>query len=100
MRTVAYPHPGEILSEEFLIPMGITRYRLAKEIGVQQRRIDEIVKGERAMTADTGLRLSKFFRMSDGFWVGLQADYDAAIARDELAGALKAIKPWTALASE
>jgi addiction module HigA family antidote len=61
MRKVPYPHPGEILLEEFLKPMGITQYRLAKEIGVPQRRIGEIVAGARAVTADTGLRLSRFF---------------------------------------
>lgn len=94
MRKVAYPHPGEILMEEFLKPMGITQYRLAKEIGVPQRRIGEIVAGKRAVTPDTGLRLSRFFGMSDGFWIGLQMDYDAAKARDELAPTLKKIKPW------
>lgn len=80
MRKIPYPHPGEILLEEFLKPMGITQYRLAKEIGVPQRRIGEIVAGKRAVTADTGLRLSRFFGISDGFWVGLQTDFDAAVA--------------------
>ena len=70
-REVPYPAPGEILLEEFLKPMGITQYRLAKEIGVSQRRIGEIVAGKRAVTADTGLCLSRFFGTSDGFWVGL-----------------------------
>lgn len=94
MRKVPYPHPGEILLEEFLKPMGITQYRLAKEIGVSQRRIGEIVSGARAVSADTGLRLSKFFGMSDGFWIGLQMDYDAARVRKTLAGTLATIKPW------
>ncbi len=94
MRKVPYPHPGEILLEEFLKPMGITQYRLAKEIGVSQRRIGEIVAGHRAVTADTGLRLSKFFDLSEGFWIGLQMDYDAAKAKDSLAGALGKITPW------
>lgn len=94
MRKVAYPHPGEILLEEFLKPMGITQYRLAKEIGVPQRRIGEIVAGARAVTADTGLRLSRFFGMSDSFWIGLQMDYDAAKAHDALAKTLQKIKPW------
>ncbi len=94
MRTVPYPHPGEILLEEFLKPMGITQYRLAKEIGVPQRRIGEIVTGQRGVTADTGLRLSRFFGMSDGFWIGLQTDHDAAVAKDALAGTLAAITPW------
>lgn len=94
MRTVPYPHPGEILLEEFLKPMGITQYRLAKEIGVPQRRIGEIVTGQRGVTADTSLRLSRFFGMSDGFWIGLQTDHDAAVAKDALAGTLAAITPW------
>jgi addiction module HigA family antidote len=94
MRKVSYPHPGEILLEEFLKPMGITQYRLAKEIDVPQRRISEIVAGNRSVTADTGLRLSKFFGMSDGFWIGLQMDYDAAIAKDSLNQTLAKIKPW------
>ncbi len=94
MRKVPYPHPGEILLEEFLKPMGITQYRLAKEIGVSQRRIGEIVAGARAVTPDTGLRLSRFFAMSEGFWIGLQLDYDAAKAKDSLAGTLVKIKPW------
>ena len=95
MRKVPYPHPGEILLKEFLKPMGITQYRLAKEIGVPQRRIGEIVAGARAITADTGLRLSRFFGMSEDFWIGLQMDYDAAKAKDSLAKTLAKIKPWT-----
>ena len=95
MRKVPYPHPGEILLEEFLKPMGVTQYRLAKEIGVPQRRIGEIVAGGRAVTPDTGLRLSRFFGMSEGFWIGLQMDYDAAKAKDVLAKTLARIKPWT-----
>lgn len=94
MRKVPYPHPGEILLEEFLKPMGITQYRLAKEIGVSQRRIGEIVAGRRAVTSDTGLRLSRFFGMSDGFWTGLQVDYDAATTKDAIAKTLAKIKPW------
>jgi addiction module HigA family antidote len=94
MRKVPYPHPGEILMEEFLKPMGITQYRLAKEIGVQQRRIGEIVAGKRGVTADTGLRLSRFFAVSDGFWIGLQTDYDAAQAKDSLSKTLNKITPW------
>src|SRR5688572_14236520 len=94
MRKVPYPHPGEILVEEFLKPMGITQYRLAKEIGVPQRRIGEIVAGTRAVTADTGLRLSRFFGMSEGFWIGLQLDYDAARAKESLAKTLAKIRPW------
>jgi antitoxin HigA-1 len=96
MRKVPYPHPGEILLEEFLKPPGITQYRLAKEIGVSQRRIGEIVAGVRSITADTGLRLSRFFGMSDGFWIGLQLDYDAAKTKNALAKVLAKIKPWAA----
>ena len=95
MRKVPYPHPGEILLEEFLKPMGITQYRLAKEIGVPQRRIGEVVAGTRSVTPDTGLRLSKFFGMSDDFWTGLQMDFDAAKARDSLGTVLAKIRPWT-----
>ena len=90
-REIPYPTPGEILLEEFLKPMGITQYRLAKEIGVSQRRIGEIIAGKRAVTADTGLRLSCFFGTSDGFWVGLQTDYDTAKAKDALSDVLSRI---------
>jgi len=94
MRKVPYPHPGEILLEEFLKPLGITQYRLAREIGVPQRRIGEIVAGTRSVTAYTGLRLSKFFGMSDDFWIRLQMDYDAANAKAALEKTLAMIKPW------
>ena len=94
MRKVPYPHPGEILLEEFLKPMDITQYRLAKEIGVPQRRIGEIVAGTRSVIPDTGLRLSRFFGMSEDFWTGLQMDYDAAKAKDALESILSEIKPW------
>jgi antitoxin HigA-1 len=93
-REIPYPHPGEILLEEFLKPMGITQYRLAKEIGVAQRRIGEVVAGTRAVSTDTGLRLSRFFGMSDDFWVGLQMDFDAAKVKDEMAELLANIQPW------
>jgi addiction module HigA family antidote len=95
-REIPYPTPGDILRHEFLEPMGVTQYRLAKAIGVQQRRIGEILAGRRAITADTGLRLSRFFGMSDGFWTGLQLDYDMAVARDQLAETLDQIKPLSA----
>ena len=90
-REIPYPTPGEILLEEFLKPMGITQYRLAKEIGVSQRRISEIIAGKRSITADTGLRLSRFFGTSDGFWVGLQTDYDTARVKDTLSDVLSRI---------
>ena len=74
--------------------MGITQYRLAKEIGVPQRRIGEIIAGRRAITTDTGLRLSRFFGLSDGFWERLQIDYDLAVHRDKMAETLNKIKPY------
>jgi len=93
MREVPYPHPGSILLHEFLQPLGISQYRLAKSIGVPQRRIGEIVAGKRSITVDTGLRLSHFFGMSEAFWCGLQLDHDAAVAKDTLATALAQIQP-------
>ncbi|GAB6139578.1 HigA family addiction module antitoxin [Methylosoma difficile] len=93
MRTIPYPTPGEILLEEFLKPMAITQYRLAKDIGVPQRRIGEIIAGKRGITADTGLRLSRYFGVSESFWTGLQDDYDRAIAKDQLHEVLLLIKP-------
>lgn len=92
MRSIPYPHPGEILQEEFLTPFGMTQYRLAKSIDVKQTRISEIVAGRRAITADTALRLAKFFGTSEGFWMNLQTSYDIARARDELADTLAQIK--------
>lgn len=95
-RQAPYPMPGEILLEEFLKPMGLTQYRLAKEIGVPQRRIGEIIAGKRAITTNTGLRLSRFFGLSDGFWERLQIDYDLATAKHEMAETLNKIKPYAA----
>ncbi|MEZ5608299.1 MAG: HigA family addiction module antitoxin [Burkholderiaceae bacterium] len=89
---VPWPHPGEILLHEFLEPMGLTQCRLAKEIGVPQRRIGEIVAGTRSITVDTGLRLSRFFGTSDEFWAGLQLDYDAAVAKEKMADVLGQIR--------
>jgi addiction module HigA family antidote len=94
MRTVAYPHPGEILAEEFLKPMGISRYRLARELGIPATRVGDIVAGKRAITADTGLRLSRFFGMSEAFWMGLQDDFDLANVKDRIEADLDAITPW------
>jgi addiction module HigA family antidote len=96
MRKIPYPTRGEILLEEFLKPMGISAYRLAKDIGVPQIRIGQIIAGKRAITVDTGLRLSKYFGLNDAFWTGLQLDHDAAVAKDALAGALAKIKPLKA----
>ena len=86
--------PGEMLLEEFLKPMELTQYRLAKEISVPQRRIGEIVSGKRSITADTDLRLCRFFGLSDGWWLRLQADYDTELAKEALAKTLAKIKPW------
>lgn len=82
-------HPGEILLEEFLEPMEITQYRLAKDIGVPARRINEIVLGKRRITADTALRLSRYFGLSERFWMNLQARYDLEVEKDRLAGRLE-----------
>ena len=87
--------PGEMLLEEFLKPMALTQYRLAKEINVSQRRIGEIVSGKRAITADTDLRLCRFFGLSDGWWLRLLADYDTELAKGALAKTLAKIKPWS-----
>lgn len=87
--------PGELLREEFLLPMGITQYRLAKEIGVPAQRIGEIVAGRRAITADTDLRLCRFFGLSNGYWLRAQAAYDTEIAEEALADQLTHIKPWS-----
>ena len=77
-------HPGEILQEEFLRPMSISQYRLAKDISVPPRRINEIVHGKRAITADTALRLARYFGMSERFWLNLQSRYDLETAKDKL----------------
>ncbi len=82
-------HPGEILLEEFLRPLAISQYRLAKDINVHPRRINEIVHGKRAITADTALRLARYFGMSERFWLNLQARYDLEVEKDHLAGRLE-----------
>ncbi len=86
--------PGELLREEFLEPMGLSQYRLAKEIGVPPQRIGEIVAGKRAITADTDLRLCRFFGLSNGYWLRAQAAYDTEVAEEVLSQTLKKIKPW------
>ena len=86
--------PGELLKEEFLLPMGLSQYRLAKEIGVPAQRIGAIVAGKRAITADTDLRLCRFFGLSDGYWLRAQAAHDLESARPALTQALKSIRPW------
>ncbi len=86
--------PGDLLREEFLVPMGITQYRLAKEIGVPAQRIGEIVAGKRAITADTDLRLCRFFGLSNGYWLRSQAAHDTEVAERSLGRKLAKIKPW------
>jgi addiction module HigA family antidote len=90
------PSPGEILAEEFLKPMGLSQTALARAIGVPPRRINEIVLGKRTVTADTDLRLARYFRMSDGFFLGLQTDHDLMQRRREIGDQLKAIRPRAA----
>lgn len=87
-RKLAPIHPGEILQEEFLKPLGVSQYRLAKDISVPPRRINEIVHGKRAVTADTALRLARYFGTTDRFWLNLQTHYDLEIERDRLGSRL------------
>ena len=82
-------HPGEILLEDFLRPMSISQYRLANDIGVHPRRINEIVHGKRSISADTALRLSRYFGLSERFWLNLQARYDLEVEKDRLQGRLE-----------
>jgi len=95
MEKLAPVTPGELLLEEFLIPMRISRYRLAKEIGVPPQRIGDIVAGKRAVTADTDLRLCRFFGLSNGYWLRAQVAHDTEVAEEELAETLAKIKPWS-----
>jgi addiction module HigA family antidote len=90
------PHPGEILLEEFLKPMGLSQNAVARAVHVPPRRINEIVLGKRAMSADTDLRLARYFGMSEGFFLGLQADYDLMQRRREIEGDLSTIEPRAA----
>ncbi len=99
MATLKPVTPGELLLEEFLIPMELTQYRVAKEIGVPAQRIGEIVAGKRAITADTDLRLCRFFGLSNGYWLRAQAAYDTEVAAKQLADALRRIKPWVGTAA-
>ncbi len=89
--------PGELLREEFLVPMGLSQYRLAKEIGVPAQRISEIVAGKRSITADTDLRLCRFFSLSNGYWLRAQVAYDTEVAEEALAKTLAKIEPWKGL---
>ena len=88
-RKLSPVHPGEVLLEEFLTPLGLTQYRLSKSLSVPARRINEIVHGTRAITADTALRLARFFGISERFWLNLQATYDLDVERDRLGARLE-----------
>jgi addiction module HigA family antidote len=92
--------PGEILLEEFLKPMGLSQYRLAKEIAVPAQRISDIVAGKRAITADTDLRLCKFFGLSNGYWLRAQAAHDTEVAERKLGPMLRKIKPWATVVTQ
>jgi addiction module HigA family antidote len=90
-------HPGEVLSEEFLLPLGISQYRLAKDTSVPPRRINEIVRGTRSITADTALRLARYFGMSERFWINLQSRYDLELEKDRLGNRLvREVKTFSA----
>lgn len=93
MTTIAPIHPGEILYEEYLQPLDITQHRLATAIGVPPRRINEIVHGKRRITADTALRLSRYFGTTDRFWLNLQTRYDLETEKDRLGATLNDIRP-------
>jgi addiction module HigA family antidote len=90
------PHPGEILAEEFIRPLGLSQNALARSLHVPPRRINELVHGKRAVTADTDLRLARYFGMSEGFFLGLQTDYDLMERKREIAAELEAIQPRAA----
>ena len=87
--------PGELLLEEFLKPMGLSQYRLAKEIGVPAQRISEIISGKRSITADTDLRLCKFFGLSNGYWLRAQVAHDTEVAERQMGDLLRKIRPYT-----
>jgi addiction module HigA family antidote len=93
MATIAPIHPGEILLEDFLIPLEVTQHHLAVSIGVPPRRINEIVHGKRRVTADTALRLARYFGTTDRFWLNLQTRYDLEIEKDHLGATLEKIHP-------
>jgi antitoxin HigA-1 len=99
MRKVLPVSPGEMLEEEFLKPLGLSKYRLDKEIGVLAQRIGDIVAGKRSITADTDLRLCRYFGLSDGWWLRGQANYDTAIARETMGEALAKISRCELLAA-
>lgn len=98
MKTHAPIHPGEVLREDFLLPLGLSEYRVAKDIGVPPRRINEIVKGARSITVDTALRLERYFRWPAEVWLNLQAHHDQQHAKETMGKALATIQPCPALA--
>ena len=100
MRTIAPVSPGEMLDEEFLRPLGLTKYRLAKDIGVPPQRIGDIVAGKRAITADTDLRLCRYFGLTDGWWLRGQASYDTAMAKASLREVIAGIQPYASPARQ
>jgi len=91
--TIPPIHPGEVLAEEYLTPLGVTQHRLAVSIGVPPRRINEIVHGKRGISADTALRLARFFGTSEPFWINLQSRYELEVGKDKLADTLDQIRP-------
>jgi addiction module HigA family antidote len=93
---LANVHPGEVLLEEFMKPMGLSQNGLARALGVPPRRINEIVQGKRAITADSALRLARYFGTSEGFWMGLQADFDVEEAREHISHQLEQIRAHAA----
>lgn len=99
MKRLKNIHPGEVLSEEFLIPLELSAYRLSKDIAIPQTRISEIIKGNRRITADTALRLSKYFGNSAKFWLGLQDDFDIEAERIQKAEVLDAIQQYNSSAA-
>jgi antitoxin HigA-1 len=99
MRKVRPVSPGEMLEEEFLIPLGLSKYRLAKDIGVPAQRVGDIVAGKRAVTADTDLRLCRYFGLSDGWWLRCQANYDTILAKESMGEILSKIKRCDLLAA-
>jgi addiction module HigA family antidote len=99
MKTHPPVHPGEVLREDFLMPLGLSEYRLAKDIGVPPRRINEIVKGKRSITADTALRLSRYFSWPAEVWLNIQGHYDRQLAEAEMKATLARIKPCALLAA-
>ena len=93
MATIAPIHPGEVLFEEFLAPMDVSQHRLAVAVGVPPRRINEIVHGKRRITADTALRLARYFGTTDHFWLNLQTRFDLEVEKDHLGPSIEAIRP-------